>query len=196
MVRAILLSAILSVLCVDATYAEDAKAEEAYTQAITRRAEKIIVRKIHDARDATVAELRSQPADDQAAADQAIDAVNRQAEIDMFALHRRFIAQLSVELTAGQVEQVKDGMTYGVVPITYSRYLELLPDLSEAEKKTVKALLVEAREYAMDAGSSTEKHHWFGKYKGKINNFLSAAGYNLKEAEKQAQLRNKKAHKQ
>ena len=36
----------------------------------------------------------------------------------------------------------------------------------------------------MDAGSSDEKHAWFGKYKGKINNYLAAAGYNMKQAEK------------
>jgi hypothetical protein len=31
----------------------------------------------------------------------------------------------------------------------------------------------------MDAGSSDEKHSVFGKYKGRINNYLSANGYNL-----------------
>jgi hypothetical protein len=36
----------------------------------------------------------------------------------------------------------------------------------------------------MDAGTSKEKHAWFGKYKGKINNYLSAEGYNMKLAEK------------
>jgi hypothetical protein len=45
------------------------------------------------------------------------------------------------------------------------------------------AWLVEAREIAMDCGSSEEKHYWFGKYKGKINNYLSAEGYDLKKAE-------------
>lgn len=31
----------------------------------------------------------------------------------------------------------------------------------------------------MDAGTSKEKHAWFGKYKGRINNYLSAQGYDL-----------------
>ena len=26
-----------------------------------------------------------------------------------------------------------------------------------------------------------KKHAWFGKYKGRINNYLSAAGYDLKK---------------
>ena len=45
------------------------------------------------------------------------------------------------------------------------------------------ANLLEAREYAMDAGSSEEKHGWFGKFKGRINNYLSKAGYDLRAAE-------------
>ncbi|MNR53744.1 hypothetical protein D3C85_1738080 [compost metagenome] len=31
----------------------------------------------------------------------------------------------------------------------------------------------------MDGGSSKEKHAWFGKYKGRINNYLSKEGYDL-----------------
>ncbi len=35
------------------------------------------------------------------------------------------------------------------------------------------SLLWEAREHAIDGGSSEEKHAWFGKYKGRIiNNYL------------------------
>jgi hypothetical protein len=33
----------------------------------------------------------------------------------------------------------------------------------------------------MDAESSEKKHAWFGKYKGKINNYLSAEGYDMKK---------------
>ena len=41
------------------------------------------------------------------------------------------------------------------------------------------AWLKEAREFAMDAGNSKDKHNWFGKYKGRINNWLSQRGYDL-----------------
>ena len=94
------------------------------------------------------------------------------------------MARLSVELTPEQVDKVKDGMTYGVVGITYKRYLELFPNLKDEQKREILANLVEAREYAMDAGSSEEKHAIFGKYKGRINNYLSKAGYDMKQAEK------------
>ncbi|TWT91040.1 hypothetical protein Mal64_14390 [Pseudobythopirellula maris] len=99
-------------------------------------------------------------------------------------LHRRFVARLSTELDADGVVGVKNGMTYGVVPITLAAYHRLLPDLSEEQRRTLRAHLTEAREYAMDAGSSKEKHGWFGKYKGRINNYLSAEGYDLKQAER------------
>ena len=98
--------------------------------------------------------------------------------------HIAFLARLAVELNPEQVDGVKDGMTYGVLKVTYDVYMKMCPDLSEEQKKRIKAWLIEARELAMDQGSSKEKHGVFGKYKGKINNYLSAAGYDLKEAEK------------
>ncbi|HOB33816.1 MAG TPA: DUF3826 domain-containing protein, partial [Verrucomicrobiota bacterium] len=36
---------------------------------------------------------------------------------------------------------------------------------------------------AMDQGSSNEKHAIFNKYKGRINNYLVRAGYDLKKGE-------------
>ena len=41
----------------------------------------------------------------------------------------------------------------------------------------------------MDEGSSEKKHGVFGKYKGKINNYLSAAGYDMKKESKAWQER-------
>ena len=46
----------------------------------------------------------------------------------------------------------------------------------------------------MDAGSSDEKHGWFGKYKGRINNRLSADGIDLKKAERDLADRERAAH--
>lgn len=100
------------------------------------------------------------------------------------AIHRRFVARLISQLTPEQVDQVKDGMTYGVVPITFDGYQQMLPQLSDEQRREIHAQLLEAREYAMDAGSSDAKHAVFGKYKGRINNYLSKAGYDLKQAEK------------
>jgi hypothetical protein len=58
------------------------------------------------------------------------------------------------------------------------------------------AMLLEAREHAMDGGSSEEKHAIFGKYKGRINNFLSAQGIDLKAAEKELAARQEAARRE
>jgi Protein of unknown function (DUF3826) len=108
-------------------------------------------------------------------------------------LHLSYLSQLSAELTPAQVEQVKDGMTYGVLPLTYNGYLEMIPRLTDEQKKQIMTWLVEAREHAMDAESSEKKHWWFGKYKGRINNYLSAAGYDLKKEGDEWQKRIKAA---
>jgi len=55
-----------------------------------------------------------------------------------------------------------------------------VPDMTEEEKAHVLALLKEARELAIDGGSAEEKTAIFGKYKGKINNYLAAQGHNQK----------------
>ncbi|HEY0944737.1 MAG TPA: DUF3826 domain-containing protein, partial [Opitutaceae bacterium] len=72
-------------------------------------------------------------------------------------------------------------------------YCDMLPDLTDPQRAQIKAWLAEAREYAMDGGSSDEKHKWFGKYKGRINNYLAAAGYDMKQAERELAARRKQA---
>ncbi|MBP6432368.1 MAG: DUF3826 domain-containing protein, partial [Ferruginibacter sp.] len=96
-------------------------------------------------------------------------------------LHLSFVKTLNKKLSPIQVEKVKDGMTYSVVPKTWAAYKEMLPNLTQEQKDKMYAWLVEARELAMDEGSSEKKHAVFGKYKGKINNYLSAAGYDMKK---------------
>ncbi len=96
-------------------------------------------------------------------------------------LHPLYLARLSKELAPQQVDLVKDGMTYNVLHVTYNGYNQEILTLTEAQKKQIMDWLIEARENAMDAESSDKKHAWFGKYKGRINNYLSAAGYDLKK---------------
>jgi hypothetical protein len=100
---------------------------------------------------------------------------------DLKQLHNHFIALLQKHLSAGQVEKVKDGMTYRVLPVTWAAYMDMLQNLTPEQKDKMYAWLVEARELAMDEGSSDAKHAVFGKYKGRINNYLSAAGYDMKK---------------
>ncbi|MCW3090627.1 MAG: hypothetical protein JWP81_1696 [Ferruginibacter sp.] len=109
------------------------------------------------------------------------------------ALHKSFLSQLSQHLTAQQIDQVKDGLTYNVVHVTYNGYNQMIPNLTEEQKKQIMVWLVEAREHSMDAESSEKKHAWFGKYKGRINNYLSAAGYDLRKEGEEWQVRIKEA---
>lgn len=96
-------------------------------------------------------------------------------------LHQPFLNRLSVYLSPDQVIEVKDGLTYGVLPVTYAAYLDMLPQLTAVQKNQIMIWLTEAREKAMDAESSEKKHGWFKKYKGRINNYLSANGIDMKK---------------
>ena len=109
-------------------------------------------------------------------------------------LHNVFLAGLQKNLNEGQIELVKDGMTYGVLKVTYTAYQDMIPSLTEEQKKKIYEWLIEARELAMDGESSDKKHAIFGKYKGRINNYLSAAGYDLtkERAEWQKRINAKK----
>lgn len=183
--RTVLISVAFAIISAAAANGEPS--EEAYSQAIAERAaniakvmdfssedqkariEKVIsdyyrtLRDIHAKRDATHGNEESLAA----------------ARLDVFEAHNRFLAQLAADLPCGQIEKVKDGLTYGVLNHTYDAYLAKLPELSDEHKRTIRAFLIEARELAMDGGSADEKHATFRKYKGKINNYLSAAGFTL-----------------
>ena len=90
----------------------------------------------------------------------------------LYKSHFGFIADLSVYLTDAEVETVKDVLTYNVVNVTYKAQCDMIPTLKEEEKVQILAWLKEGREYAIDAESSKKKHEAFGKYKGRINNWL------------------------
>lgn len=197
------ISILVWVLLATVTYSELVVAledgqEEEYTRVITARSRAIVdqlglsdetlakriekrvaeqyrsLRNLHDSRDAEIADLQKSILDQENRVEESIEQVRQASMLEQFQLHRSFIARLSAELTPDQVSGIKDGMTYGVLPKTYARYLQTLPNLTEDQKRTIMELLIEAREYAMDAGSSDEKHGWFRKYKGKINNYLSS----------------------
>ena len=111
----------------------------------------------------------------------AIDKIKEGTVAQIAVLHKNFISQLSNKLTPTQVDQVKNGMTYNVLNVTYNGYNQMIRTLTDPQKKQIMAWLTEAREQAMDAESSEKKHGVFGKYKGRMYNYLSAAGYNLKK---------------
>ena len=87
------------------------------------------------------------------------------------------------------MERIFSHVIYDIVPKTYKQYLKLYSNLNKEQQRTIHGFLLEARSQAMDAGSSKEKHSVFGKYKGRINNFLSAQGFDAKQAERDLKAR-------
>ena len=102
-----------------------------------------------------------------------------QCDSKLYRSHWGFLADLSMYLKPQEIDKVKDVMTFDVVRVTYEAQCDMIPTLMESEKQQIMAWLIEARELAIDAESSKKKHEVFGKYKGRINNYLSKRGYDL-----------------
>ncbi|TMI74078.1 MAG: DUF3826 domain-containing protein [Bacteroidetes bacterium] len=183
----------------------DAKQQEsAYRKVVTERSAKIVntlgitdsgivgqytrLNDIDEQSKAILAEIKSQSLTKENA-DEALKKAAEKKSSQLMQLHEEFIAHLHKHLSADQVEKVKDGMTYNICPITYAAYLDMLPSLTTEQKEKIYGWLKEARELAMDEGSSEKKHAVFGKYKGRINNYLSAAGYDMKKEGEEWQKR-------
>jgi hypothetical protein len=208
-----ILMMVLSVSLVSAQTTTPTQTKEEYKEVIAKRADKIVaglgstdavfnkkvsavvadqymaLGSIHDERNAKIKAIKTKDtiltADDKAA----IDKLTANADKKLEKLHAKYLAKLSKLCTAEQVEGIKNGMTYNVLNVTYTAYQEMLPNLTPEQKKQILDWLTEAREHAMDAESSDKKHAWFGKYKGRINNYLAKAGVDMKQAEKEWQER-------
>ncbi|OMQ10599.1 hypothetical protein BXU01_13905 [[Flexibacter] sp. ATCC 35103] len=134
---------------------------------------------IQDGRDAEIKKIKEDTGLTKEKQNESIDKLKSKADQSIDKLHKAYLKKLGKQLTEDKITEVKDGMTYGVLPITVAGYNDMLPNLTAAQKDYIYKALVEAREHAMDGGSSKEKHGWFGKYKGRINNYLSKEGYDL-----------------
>lgn len=185
--------------------ATPAEKEAAYTRTITTRAEKIVaalqltdtkktakltglvagqyrnLNTVYTFRDEQVKKAKQDLGSDKEALAARLKSIDEETTKATRALHAKYLQDLAKELKPDQVDAIKDGMTYNVLHVTYDGYLSMLPNLTAAQKEQIWQWLVEARENAMDAESSEKKHGWFGKYKGRINNYLSAAGYDMKK---------------
>ncbi len=142
----------------------------------------VALHNIEDEFNAAKTAVKADASLDKKAADAKVADLQAKADAKVAKLHPVYLKKLGKHLSADQVDQVKDGMTYNVLPITYKGYLEMLPMLTDVQKAQIKAWLVEAREHAIDAGSADKKHWWFGKYKGRINNYLSKEGIDTQSA--------------
>ncbi|NOS69103.1 MAG: DUF3826 domain-containing protein [Verrucomicrobia bacterium] len=179
-----------------------AEREAVYTASIEKRVADILkdvalsdTNKIARIHDAIIAQYRSLRA-----RDEAIDAMfqslsknapgietNREAILQVLSqqLHNHFLKRLAADLSPGQVEKVKDKMTYNKLKVTHDAYCEIVPSLTDVEKSKILELLKAAREDAMDGGSADEKTAIFQKYKDQINAMLNANGHDVAKATKE-----------
>lgn len=137
---------------------------------------------IHQACEKAVKEAKEKLQGDERNA--AVKAAENARDAELYKHHFELEAALANYLDEQGIAAVKDGMTYGVVDVTYKAYCDMIPSLKDEEKVQIMGWLKEAREFAMDAANSKAKHGWFGKYKGRINNYLSARGYNIEQERK------------
>ena len=133
----------------------------------------------HEQRDSDMKELKTKYAGQDARLEKQRKSYEKRADKKLRKLHKGFIHALQDIVTAEQLDGIKNGMTYGVLPVTYRAYQDMIPSLTDAQKEKILITLTEAREFAMDEPGSKQKHAVFGKYKGRINNYLSAEGYDL-----------------
>ena len=161
---------------VDKLGINDAKVAEDVRNVIANRY--FTLNDIYDTRDAKVKEIKESDLVGEAK-NNALKAAEDAKDAALYRIHFAFPADLSLFLTEEQIEAVKDGMTYGVLKITYDSHLDMIPSLKKEEKAQIYAWLKEAREFAIDAENSDRKHAFFGKYKGRINNYLAKRGYDL-----------------
>ncbi|HZI32266.1 MAG TPA: DUF3826 domain-containing protein [Candidatus Binatia bacterium] len=110
-------------------------------------------------------------------------------------LHDYFLSQLSALLTPEQVDTIKDKLTYNKVEVTYNAYCAIIPGLKDSAKAKIMDLLKAAREEAIDGGSAPEKSAIFQKYKNQINDYLNASGYDVAQAYKDWEAKQKTASK-
>ena len=148
---------------------------------------------IHSARDLKIKELKSGNTAPANELKKVIADLESAAGQEITAVHSSFLHDLRCHLTDAQVDAVKDGMTYNVANITFKGYQDMLPALNDSQRTKIWNWLAEAREIAMDAETSEKKHWWFGKYKGRINNYLSSEGFDMKKESEAWQKRIKSA---
>ncbi|POY39664.1 hypothetical protein C3L50_09870 [Flavobacterium alvei] len=135
--------------------------------------------KIQGERDAEIKKVKEDATLPKEKQNEKIDKLKADVDKTIDKLHANYLKKLGKHLNEAKITEVKDGMTYGVLPVTVTAYNDMIPTLTKEEKEYIYNTLVEAREHAMDGGSADEKHAWFGKYKGRINNYLSKRGYDL-----------------
>ena len=81
---------------------------------------------IYEIRDAKVKKVKESGLTGEAK-NEALKAAENEKDAALYRSHFAFPANLSLFLDEKQIEAVKDGMTYGVVKVTYDSHLDMIP---------------------------------------------------------------------
>lgn len=87
--------------------------------------------------------------------------------------YQAFVAKLSTELTAEQIDAIKELWSRSPgMKRTYNGYLEIVPDLTEAQKKVIYDRMYLAREAAMLTDADKEIINIFKRHKVKVEAYV------------------------
>lgn len=144
--------------------------------------------KVHEKRDNKIKELKESGVADDFLKEKR-QKIEKKADRKLLKLQKKYLRNLSKLLDKQQIDGIKEGMTLGAMTHNYKGFTEMIPTLTSEEKEHIRTQLLEARDKAMNMGSSEDKQAVFRNYKGKINNYLSGRGYDLEKEGKQWQER-------
>ncbi|MDD2298098.1 MAG: DUF3826 domain-containing protein [Fermentimonas sp.] len=152
--------------------------------------------KVHDGNSSKIKELKNKGLSGDKL-DKKRSKLEKNADKKLLNLQKKYLRNLSKLIDSQQIDGIKDGMTLGAMNHNYRGFTEMIPSLTAEEKEYIKNQLLEARDIAMNKGSSEAKQAIFRQYKGKINNYLSGErGYDLEKEGKQWQERIKNMKKE
>jgi hypothetical protein len=87
--------------------------------------------------------------------------------------YRDYIKRLSAELTAEQIDAIKEGWSRSPGMMrTYNAYLEIVPNLTAKDKEVIKARMLLAREAAMLTDSDKEIVAIYKRHKVKVEQYV------------------------
>lgn len=151
---------------------------------------------VHDTKEAKIKELKEKGVSGDKFENKK-ERINKKTQKRLRKLQKRYLENLSKYINESQIDGIKEGMTLGAMTHNYRGFTEMIPSLTLEEKKHIKNQLLEARDKAMNEGSSKAKQAIFRQYKGRINNYLSGErGYDLEKEGELWQERIKTTSKQ
>ncbi len=95
------------------------------------------------------------------------------------------------KLTDDQLVTIKNGLSANHFAINYNAFVDLIPALTDEEKTYIRTQLATAFDEAILLNEGSEKGALFHKVRGRINNYLSQRGYDLKQLSVERNERNK-----